>query len=107
MTELVQVSPNQVHPEVDQLRQQLLMAQELRATAQQDYVRIKHEMQELLQEKTMLEAILAEKNQILGAPMTIWINSREITKYYKSQWREKMGIRLNHEGIITGYVYED
>ena len=106
MTELVQVS-NSIHPQIDQLRQQLLMAEELRAAAQTDYIQIKQKFQELVQEKTMLEAMITEKNQILGAPMTVWINSREITKYYKSQWREKMGIQLNHEGIITGYVYEE
>ena len=94
------------HPQIDQLRQQLLMAEEARATAQQDYVRIKHEMQELVQEKTMLEAILTEKNQILGAPMTVWISSRDITRYYRGQWHEKMGFKLNHEGIIIGYVYD-
>lgn len=105
MTELVQVDPTtQVHPQVEQLRHQLVMAEQARADAQNDYRRIKQRYEELVQEKNLVEAMLIEKNEILGAPMTVWINSRQITSYYKGGWRRKMGVQINHEGIITGFV---
>ena len=83
------------------------MAEEARAVAQTDYLQIKQKFQELVQEKTMLEAILTEKNIIMSSEMTVWLSAREIIKYYKSGWRDKMGVRVSHEGIITGYVHED
>jgi len=83
------------------------MAEASRCVAQNDYQEMRVKYQQLNQEKEMLEHMLVEKTSVLKSEMTVWIKSKTILKYFDGHWLEKMGLKLNHEGLITGFVYSD
>lgn len=93
--------------EVAHLKKLLLMAEQSRLTAQTDYQQLRIKYQQLNQEKELLEHLLIEKNNLIQSEMIVWINSKSILKYYEGKWRDRMGIKLSHEGLINGFVYSN
>ena len=91
--------------ELDSLQKRLDMAEQSRLTAQTDYQQMRIKYQQLNQEKELLEAMITEKNIIMRAEMVIWLSSKAIIKYYEGQWRDRMGLKIDHEGLIKGFVY--
>lgn len=91
--------------DLDSLQKRLDMAEASRCVAQNDYQEMRVKYQQLNQEKEMLEHMLVEKTSVLKSEMTVWIKSKTILKYFDGHWLEKMGLKLNHEGLITGFVY--
>ena len=83
------------------------MAEQSRCVAQNDYQEMRIKYNQLNQEKELLEHMLIEKNNIIKSEMTVWISSKTVLKYYDGHWLEKMGLKINHEGLITGFVYSN
>src|SRR6185436_9465326 len=93
--------------DLDSLKQRLDRAEQSRLTAQTDYQQMRIKCLQLGQEKELLEHMLMEKAELLKSEMTVWLSSKMILKYYEGQWRERMGLRINHEGLVTGMIYDD
>ena len=91
--------------DLDSLQRRLDLAEASRLEAQTDYQQMRIKYQQLNQEKELLEHLLIEKNQLIQSEMVVWINSKSILKYYEGKWRDRMGLKINHEGLIIGYVY--
>jgi chromosome segregation ATPase len=92
--------------QLDKLRHQLQLAEADKQRAQTECQDLKIQCNDLAQENSMLQAMITQKQEILGAPVMVWLNSRQITEYYKGEWQERMGIQVSHEGVITGFVKE-
>ena len=101
------VPPLVKQSDLDSLQKRLDMAEQSRLEAQTDYQQMRVKYQQLNQEKEMLEHMLIEKNSLIQSEMIVWLNSKTILKYYEGQWRERMGLRLSHEGLIIGFIYSN
>ena len=93
--------------ELDSLQKRLDMAEASRLEAQTDYQQMRIKYQQLNQEKELLEHILIEKNNLIQSEMVVWLNSKSILKYYEGKWRDRMGLKVSHEGLINGFVYSN
>ena len=91
--------------DLDSLQRRLDMAEQSRCVAQNDYQQLRIKYQQLNQEKELLEAMITEKNTILKSEMTVWLSSKAIIKYYEGRWRDRMGLKIDHEGFVKGFIY--